>query len=121
MSRASEQRPWGSFEILGEGAGWRTKRLMVLPGQRTSLQRHTGREEHWLVVEGQGQVILGRDSAESVALKRGTKVVIQVAQWHRIANSGQQPLVIVETWMGDDLREDDIERCDDDYGRSQAQ
>jgi mannose-6-phosphate isomerase-like protein (cupin superfamily) len=120
MSRASEQRPWGGFEVLAEGAGWCTKRLTISPGQRTSLQRHTGREEHWLVVEGQGQVILGRDSADSVVLKRGTKVVIQVGQWHRIANGGTQPLVIVETWMGNDLREDDIERCDDDYGRTQA-
>ena len=51
-------RPWGWFETLGEGPGYRVKRLLLLPGLRLSLQRHRHRCEHWVVVEGSGRLQL---------------------------------------------------------------
>ena len=32
-----EERPWGYFEILYEGEGYKVKKLVIEPGQRTSL------------------------------------------------------------------------------------
>ena len=33
-------RPWGGFETIEEGPGYKVKRLVVEPGSRLSLQRH---------------------------------------------------------------------------------
>jgi len=38
---------------------------------------------------------------------------------HRLENRGKIPLAIIEVQVGDYLEEDDIERFDDTYGRSQ--
>ena len=39
------KKPWGFYHVLIEGNGWLVKRIVVLPGQSTSLQRHTKRGE----------------------------------------------------------------------------
>ena len=49
-------RPWGSYTIIDEGEGYKTKRLTVLPGKRLSLQLHHHRSEHWVVVSGKADV-----------------------------------------------------------------
>ena len=38
-------RPWGSYEILCKGPGYQTKRLIVKPSSRLSLQTHKHRDE----------------------------------------------------------------------------
>src|SRR5215468_9768362 len=53
-----ESRPWGGFENIIEGGGYKVKRLTVDPGHRISLQRHRRRAEHWVVVEGSPRVIV---------------------------------------------------------------
>ena len=55
----SETRPWGSFYILDEGAGFKVKRIAVNPGGRLSLQSHKHRGEHWTVVTGIATVTVG--------------------------------------------------------------
>ena len=47
-ARGFERRPWGGFETLEEGPGYKVKRLVVKPGHRISLQRHRFRAEHAL-------------------------------------------------------------------------
>ena len=50
MAMERDDRPWGYYEVVDEGAGFRVKRIVVRPGQRLSYQRHTARSEHWYVV-----------------------------------------------------------------------
>ena len=50
MTIEREERPWGSFEILTEGDGYKVKRIEVKPGHRLSLHNHERRTEHWVVV-----------------------------------------------------------------------
>ncbi|MEJ1968791.1 MAG: mannose-1-phosphate guanylyltransferase/mannose-6-phosphate isomerase [Rhizomicrobium sp.] len=45
-------RPWGSYESIDEGEGFQVKHIMVKPGGRLSLQSHSKRAEHWIVVQG---------------------------------------------------------------------
>jgi mannose-6-phosphate isomerase len=113
-----ETRPWGSFATLEEGPGYKVKRLVVLPGQRLSLQKHRHRAEHWVVVAGCATVVNG---AETLTLRRRQCTVIRRGAWHRIENRGRVPVVIVEVQHGDYLGEDDIIRKQDDYGRAKAQ
>jgi mannose-6-phosphate isomerase-like protein (cupin superfamily) len=110
-----EVRPWGSFQVLEEGACYKVKRLVVEPGQRLSLQRHRFRAEHWVVIAGSPRVRVGGRTRQLKA--RGT-VTVPKGAWHRIENPGRVAAVIIEVQHGDYLGEDDIIRRQDDYGRA---
>lgn len=107
-------RPWGRYDVLADDASFKVKTIVVEPGARLSYQRHQRRSEHWFVVRGRGVVTL--DGAE-VAVSAGGAVDVPARAAHRIANTGDEPLVFVEVQTGEYFGEDDIERLDDDYGR----
>lgn len=109
-----DQRPWGSFEVVAQGAGYQVKRICVLPGQQLSLQRHQRRQEHWVVVQGIAAVQLGDRWTQ---LHVGQAIDIAIGEWHRLKNAGSEVLELVEVQIGSYLGEDDIERIADDYGR----
>ncbi len=115
--RNRSQRPWGWFETLAEGEGYRLKRLAIHAGQRLSLQRHVHRSEHWLVASGKGMLWLAEDQR---ALAEGDSLTIPAGTMHRAAAGSDSELVIIELQRGSVLSEDDIERFADDYGRHLA-
>jgi mannose-6-phosphate isomerase len=111
-----EQRPWGSFTILDEGENYKVKRLEVLPGKRLSYQRHSRRSEHWFVVSGTAKITL---NGIKLLVEAGKSVDVPVGTAHRIENeTGGHHLVLIETQTGDYFGEDDIERLEDDFGRT---
>ena len=110
-----ERRPWGGFETLAEGAGYKVKQLVVEPGHRISLQRHRFRAEHWVVVAGGPRIVVG---GRVRRLKPRGTVDVPRGAWHRIENPGRRPVVIIEVQHGSYLGEDDIVRRQDDYGRA---
>jgi mannose-6-phosphate isomerase-like protein (cupin superfamily) len=110
-----DDRPWGYYEVVDEGPGYRVKRICVRSRQRLSYQRHFARSEHWYVVGGSGLVTL--DDVESV-VGPGSTVDVLVGSAHRIANLGDVDLVFIEVQTGVYFGEDDIERLSDDYGRA---
>ena len=114
-ARGFERRPWGGFETLAEGAGYKVKRLVVEPGHRISLQRHRFRAEHWVVVAGAPRVVI---EGRGRRLKPRATVEVPRGAWHRIENPGRRPVVIIEVQHGSYLGEDDIVRRQDDYGRA---
>jgi len=110
-------RPWGSFDVLMVGAGYVVKQLVIRPHQRFSLQRHQLRQEVWVIVAGQGYVELG--STEPLVkgfVTVGHRVDIACGLWHRLDNTGDSDLIVIETQLGKP-DEQDIERLQDDYGR----
>lgn len=110
-----DERPWGSWEVLDVGEHYIVKRIIVQPGGVLSLQRHQHRNEHWTIVEGEAQVTLG----EERQIKQADEAVyIPAGAVHRIANETARAVVFIEVQTGKVLREDDIERLDDQYGRS---
>ncbi len=110
-----DERPWGSYTILGTEDGYQVKEIVVHPGKRLSYQRHARRSEHWYVVRGSGIVTL---DGEQHDLGVGDTVDVPIEQLHRIENNGAGNLVFIEVQMGSYLGEDDIERFEDDFGRS---
>ncbi len=112
-----ETRPWGGYEVLSDAPTHKVKRLTVEPGQRLSYQRHSQRAEHWFVVGGAGVVTI---DGEPHPVAAGSAIDIPVGAAHRIASTGAEPLVFVEVQHGTYFGEDDIERLDDDYGRTGA-
>lgn len=107
-------RPWGSYTVLGEGPGYKMKKIVVTPGEQLSLQMHYHRSEHWIVTAGSAQVMIG-DVEQMV--HENESVFIPMSTKHRLKNPGRIPLEIIEVQNGKYLEEDDIVRFDDIYGR----
>ncbi len=110
-----EQRPWGWYDVLDQGNRYKVKSIEVIPNASLSLQKHLHRAEHWVVVEGTAQVEV--DGKTSI-IKENESTYIPLGSKHRLSNRGKIPLRIVEVQSGAYLEEDDIERFDDNYGRS---
>ena len=108
------QKPWGSYTVLDEGKGFLLKRIEVDPGESLSLQSHAHRSEHWLVVAGTATVQL---DSQSLQLKPTQSIEIPKGSKHRLSNSCNTTLVLIETQLGDILEEKDIVRYEDQYGR----
>lgn len=112
-----DERPWGRYEVLEESDVYKVKRLEIKPGARLSLQRHSRRSEHWVVVEGVADVVCGD---RELQLKSGQHIHIPAGTNHRLGNSSEHPLALIEVQTGDYFGEDDIVRLEDDYSRGQA-
>jgi mannose-6-phosphate isomerase len=52
------------------------------------------------------------------AVDPGSAIDVPVGTAHRIDSRGPEPLVFIEVQHGTSFGEDDIERLDDDYGRT---
>ena len=109
-----DHRPWGWFEILALGGRFQVKRILVKPGAALSLQSHTHRSEHWIVVEGTAKVTI-EDNVKLIS--EGESVYIPLGALHRMENPGKLPMMLVEVQTGAYLGEDDIVRYEDLYSR----
>ena len=117
MAGTSEgsERPWGDYAVLHGGEGYQIKEIVVKPGKRLSYQRHAHRAEHWFIVGGAGEVLL---DGTPHPVGAGDSVDVAIGGLHRISNTGTEPLVFIEVQTGSYFGEDDIERLEDDFGRS---
>lgn len=109
-----ETRPWGRFEVMGDKKNFKTKSITVDPGEWLSYQSHEKREEHWIIIEGEPEVIL---DGESKKLKAGDYIRIPQGAKHRMGNPGKTPVIFVEVQTGQYFGEDDIKRYEDKYNR----
>ena len=108
-------RPWGDYESIDYADRFQVKRITVKPKERLSLQKHHHRAEHWIVVNGTALVTRGE---EEFLLSENESTFIPIGTIHRLENPGKIPLELIEVQSGTYLGEDDIERFDDEYGRS---
>jgi mannose-1-phosphate guanylyltransferase/mannose-6-phosphate isomerase len=114
-SHSVVHRPWGTYQTIDLGNGFQVKRITVKPGAKLSLQKHAKRAEHWVVVNGTA-VVTRND--ETFVLERNSATYIPIGAVHRLENSGEDLLELIEVQSGSYLGEDDIVRLEDTYGRS---
>jgi len=110
-----EERPWGWYEVIDEGPRYKVKKIEVGVGQKLSLQKHWHRAEHWVIVEGTALVEV--EGSENIVYENQS-TYIPLGSMHRLSNPGKIPLKIIEVQSGSYVGEDDIERFDDNYGRT---
>lgn len=108
-------RPWGTYQTTDSGERFQTKRIVVKPGEKLSLQKHHHRAEHWIIVQGTALVTRGD---EVIELHENESTYIPMGTVHRLENPGKIPLHLIEVQSGGYLGEDDIVRLEDTYGRS---
>ena len=107
-------RPWGKYTNLFEGKGFLMKELYIKSKGLLSLQKHHHRSEHWLITQGIAKVTLNN----KIFFKKVNETIfIPLGSIHRIENIYKTPLKIIEAQVGSILKETDIVRYQDIYGR----
>ena len=106
-------RPWGTPERFTANETTTIKLLHVSPNKRFSLQKHEGRSEYWRVLGGSGHVTIGDEEKE---VNKGDVIEIPKGTLHRLSG-GPHGIEVLEIAFGT-YDESDIERLDDDFGRS---
>ena len=107
------ERPWGSFKQFANNCNCTVSLMTVLPGQRLSLQSHTMRAELWIVIDDNSTIQVGDEIKTYMA---GDEIWIRPNERHRLGNTGDKPVRVLEVAFGN-WQQDDIERYDDDYKR----
>ncbi len=103
-------RPWGSHDEIAQGERFLVKHLKVKPGDKTALQMHHHRAEHWVVVQGTAKVTNGE---KSYFVTENESTYIPIGSAHRIENPGKIDLHLIEVRSGNYLEEDDIVRLEE--------
>ena len=107
-------RPWGWYDSLEMGKHFQVKRLHINPGAKLSLQKHSKRAEHWVVINGTATAINGE---KVLTLSEGDSTYLPIGTKHGLENKTDKILEIIEVQSGSYLGEDDIVRYEDIYGR----
>ena len=107
-------RPWGNYINFFKGENFLLKELTVNMKSSISLQKHYHRAEHWTVTNGKPRITVGnkfffKNKNESIFIPKGAI--------HRIENIYTTPVKIIEAQLGSTLKETDIIRYQDIYGR----
>ena len=116
QSHKTVHRPWGSFETLLSENHHQVKRLSIKSNRALSLQVHNHRHEHWTLVSGYAKVTLGDDK---FILNANESLTIPLGTPHRIENTSNAPIELIEVQYGNYLGENDIIRIEDNYNRIQ--
>lgn len=107
-------RPWGFFKSTVLTNHAQAKIITLFPKSEISLQEHKLREEHWVIIKGEGEVILGESK---ISIYPGKYIYIPKGCKHQIINTSDKNIIFSEVQLGDYFGEDDIIRYSDKYGR----
>ena len=107
-------RPWGKYINLFSGKNFLVKELVVNSKSSISLQKHRHRSEHWTIISGKSKITINK--RKFIKNVNETAFIPQGAI-HRIENSFKKPVKIMEVQTGAILKETDIIRYKDIYGR----
>lgn len=98
---------WGTSTVIGQGVGYRMKKVRIMPGKAIAMQMHYHRTEHWVVLRGTAEVT--RDGEQMMIHERESVFIPQTTK-HKLANPGRIPLELIEIQNGSYIGEDDIVR-----------
>ena len=107
-------RPWGNYKNFFRGDNFLLKELTVNKKSSISLQKHFHRAEHWTITSGKPKITIGK---KFFFKKVNESIFIPKGSVHRIENIYDEPVKIVEAQLGSTLKESDIVRYKDKYGR----
>ena len=107
-------RPWGKYINLYSGKGFLVKELVINPKSSISLQKHHHRSEHWTVTSGKPKITINK---KKFFKNINETAFIPKGAIHRIENPFNRAVKIIEVQTGPILKETDIIRFKDIYGR----
>ena len=107
-------RPWGNYVNLFKGKNFLVKELTINSKSSISLQKHKHRSEHWTITAGNPCITINK---KKFFKKQNDFVFIPKGSVHRIENPYKKLVKIIEIQTGSILKETDIIRYQDIYGR----
>jgi len=105
-------RPWGVIQTIGRPGEYVVKEIIVFPGKQCSLHVHEHHDEHWIVISGEGRIVLGR---RVINVAVNSHVLLPAGLPHRVINPSQAPLRYIEMVFGSSSPEDDLQKLDCTY------
>ena len=107
-------KPWGHEEVFAETPNYVGKILFIRKGEALSLQYHEVKEETLRVLDGELELVVGRDpqSLKIHLLERGAVFHVTPGTLHRMIAVSDCSLLEVST-----NHLDDVVRLEDRYGR----
>lgn len=106
-----EQNSWINFTVLDLGAGYKVKRIEVLPLKHLSFKKNKFYKEYWTVVQGTAKITVNDRTFSAIA---GRTIEIGIGDLHRVENpDNSEILVFINVQCGICLTEDDFIRFSD--------
>jgi Mannose-6-phosphate isomerase len=105
----------GNYINLFTGKNFLIKEININPNGVLSLQKHFHRSEHWVITQGNPKIILNKNFFSK---KTNDSIFIPKGAVHRVQNPGNKVVKIMEAQIGFILKETDIVRYKDIYGRA---
>ena len=106
-------RPWGQFTVLHEesagasAAGFKVKEVVVDGHGQMTFQYHPGRDETWVIVEGEALV---QHDGDELCLTAGQSITVPRGTRHRLSNPSSRRLKLIEIGYGEALGDEDTVR-----------
>jgi len=107
------ERPWGHFLQYANNQEATVSLMLVKPGQRLSLQAHTGRAELWIALDDGAKVEI---DDQVYFPKQGDELWIAAGARHRLSCMADESVRVLEVAFGN-WQQEDIIRFADDYQR----
>jgi len=110
-----EQNSWINFTVLDIGAGYKVKRIEVLPYRRLSFQNNKFYAEHWTVVQGTAKVTINN---QTLSVRTGETINFGVGEMHYVENpDSSEILVFINVQCGFSVLEDEFIRLSEGLGK----
>ncbi|MEM9471278.1 MAG: phosphomannose isomerase type II C-terminal cupin domain [Pseudomonadota bacterium] len=95
---------WGSVEVLSCSGGHRIERISVKCGKQLPAHYHEHRSEHWTVVAGDAEVLLGDDV---LIVAPDDSLYIPAGTVHGLKTVGDSVVQVVAVHFGDTVSDAD--------------
>ena len=104
-------RPWGWYRVLDDKPGYKVKELVIEPGKKFSMQKHSKRSEFWYILKG-ACTIVTEFNGDIIKVNKHVNETYEIHQnvWHQGQNNHDEYCHILEVQYGSECIEEDIER-----------
>ncbi|MGI9513409.1 MAG: phosphomannose isomerase type II C-terminal cupin domain [Anderseniella sp.] len=99
-----KRHPWGSIEVLSCSGGHRIERISVKRGKQLPAHYHKHRSEHWTIVAGEAEVVLGDDV---LIVAPDDSLYIPAGTVHGLKTAGDSDVQVVAVHFGDTVSDAD--------------
>ena len=112
-SKHSVQKSWGFYNTFLQHPNTKLRSFTVYPRHSMTMQQHKHRSEHWYVVKGSG-IVEYQDSPKAemicVDLEQYNIITIPTSCWHRLHNTTDEELQMIEIQFGESCDDADVIR-----------
>lgn len=101
---------WGYWRNLSESPTYKVKELVINSSSRLVFQKHSLRNEHWYILQGQCSILTEFEKVQNTVTKQSNETyLIGKNVWHQAINDASDPCRILVVQFGDRCEEEDIE------------